>query len=534
MDNIAYIHYLYIMWVKSLSTKSVKKTKATEIKERMAKNGIVKQDHRKPELSIEAQQNQLAVILEQLEERKKKFSICDTKLDKIPQQKQLLEQMIEESEKSADDRLRFTLYYGWNGAGKSACGAYITVLKALWRSTKKYGLPYIGSKKVLWIVTKSGSNVKSTIMPYLLGEGSITRIPPEEILGNPKMDNGILKSIELKNWAKIIINTYDQGAEALQGSNPDWIWLDEEPRDESVVAEIFVRTRVKECEMLVTMTPLSGLTPIYEWFINQQSEKVRSKSRVYLVSSLDNPFTDHTWAEGLTEEQYRLRVLGSFENPTGLVYSSFHRRINVVPHFDPEDMGDDLRYYRAIDFGTSHPTAMVFAVQDTDDNIYIYDEIYRANTLLKDIVKEINEKSKWVSFLSTIRDTAAKREGTELAELGIRTTPADKHSRGENDMSNRRTGIMLVNQLFHDKKLFISDKCKNLIRELESHYYKEGGNKDGEVIKLNDDALDAMRYMIFSLRKNNTKTTSYMEAKSKEAIRQDNGIRNGSGKFCNF
>jgi hypothetical protein len=47
----------------------------------------------------------------------------------------------------------------------------------------------------------------------------------------------------------------------------------------------------------------------------------------------------------------------------------------VVGHFDPKDMGDNVKYYRAIDFGTSHPTGVVFLAQDGDDNLYIYDEI---------------------------------------------------------------------------------------------------------------------------------------------------------------
>lgn len=57
--------------------------------------------------------------------------------------------------------------------------------------------------------------------------------------------------------------------------------------------------------------------------------------------------------------------------------------------------------------------------------------------------------------------------------------------------------------MFADKKLFISSNCVNLIKELESHYYKEGGKRDGEVNKVNDDLLDALRYLIFNIKKNN-------------------------------
>lgn len=204
--------------------------------------------------------------------------------------------------------------------------------------------------------------------------------------------------------------------------------MDEETVNEDVFTEIIARTRRVECELLCTMTPLSGLTRTYDFFLNQGSDKVRSASKVYVVSSLDNPFTDKTWAEGLTEDEYRLRVLGSFESPTGLVYSSFHRTRCVVPHFNPKELGNP-RYYRSIDFGVSHPTGVIFIAQDEDDNLYVYDEIYKSNTLIADIAKEIKEKSGLTNFEYTLRDSAAKREGIELATYGIKTLPADKHSK---------------------------------------------------------------------------------------------------------
>lgn len=79
------------------------------------------------------------------------------------------------------ERERFRLYWGGNGSGKTAIAMYVTTLLALGEDTKKYNLPYLGKKKNVWVLTQAGSNVQSVIEPYLLGEGSITRIPPDEI-----------------------------------------------------------------------------------------------------------------------------------------------------------------------------------------------------------------------------------------------------------------------------------------------------------------------------------------------------------------
>lgn len=460
--------------------------------------------------------NEMGALLKQLEDRRKQYWILDAKMNRIKWQTELFQDIIDRLNLPIGERFRFYLYYGGNGAWKSFVGAYLTVLMALWYDTKKYNLPFIGSKKNIWICTKSGSNVKSTIAPYLLGDYSKTRIPPEEI-EKITQDNGILKAIKLKNWCEIHIKTYDQGQENVQGGNPDWMWLDEEPTNEDVWSELKARTRKIECEMVITMTPLNGLTWIYDFFFNVDNVELSKRCKIYRVSSLDNPYTDKTWTLWMTEEEYRLRVDGSFESPTWLVYSSFSRTRNVVNHFHPREMGDNIKYYKAIDFGTSHPTWVVFVAQDIDDNIYVFDEIRLANTELKEIVGEITSKSRWFDFEFFIRDSAAKREWLEFEkQFGIHTIPADKRSKGANDMSNRRTGILMLNTLFKDGKLLISDKCQRLIKELETHYYKEGGRKDGEVIKENDDLIDALRYCIFMIKKNQTTKSRYVIDKFKK------------------
>lgn len=458
------------------------------------------------ETNIESQESELKQLLGYLEERTKSYAILDTSMDKIPKQKELFNDFKTRLDTSIAERIRFYLYYGGNGSWKTAAGAYITSLLAIWNDCAKYGLPFIWSKKNIWIGTKSGSNVKSVIHPYLLGDYSIARIPPE-LIEKPNMDNGILKWIILKNGCHIHIKTYDQWSENLQGGNPDWIWLDEEPVNEDVWDELVARTRNPKCEMLVTMTPLSWLTKVYSFFFEQNSETLANKSKIYRVSSIDNPFTDKTWTLGMEDEKYRLRVEWSFENPTWLVYSSFMRSRNIVPHFDPKLLWknwDWVKYYRAIDFGTSHPTAIVWVAQDIDDNLYVFDEYEESNTLISDIVTEMRRKSIGYEFEYTVRDSAAKREWLEIAKLWVVTMAADKYSKGANDMSNRRAWILMINEMMGQSKLLISWNCKKLIRQLETHYYKEWGKRDWEVNKENDDLLDALRYLVFMIKKNNS------------------------------
>lgn len=440
-------------------------------------------------------------LLDEIVVRKRDYSITEFNYGQNPRkhfiekQKELVEDYITREKNWYWQRYR--LYYGWNGAAKTASWAYVTVCKALWYSTSKYNLPFLWTKKNIIIGTKSGANVKGVIAPYLIGDSSITRIPPDEI-EKITMDNQILKSIVLKNGCKILIYTYDQGSENWQGGNPDFIWLDEEPTDADIFTEALARTRTSDCEMLITMTPLSWLTRVYEYFFENPDPQFDRYAKIYRVNSMDNPFTDKTWAKWLSDQEYRLRVEWVFDAPTWLVYNEFNRHLHVIPYFKPN--ANDFTFYCGVDFGVSHPTGIAFVAVDRDDNFYIFDEFCKSNALLEEIADFIREGDKKYWFKAIVRDSASKREWLELERrFGIRTTPADKHSKGSGDMSNRKTGILLINNEFHNSKILIGDNCPIIVRELSTHYYKDSA-RDWEVIKDNDQILDWFRYIATYIR----------------------------------
>lgn len=194
------------------------------------------------------------------------------------------------------------------------------------------------------------------------------------------------------------------------------MWLDEEPTDGDVFMEANARMRKLECQMLVTMTPLSGITRVAEYLVNTEDEGLRNKVMVKRVSSMDNPFTDKSWTLGLTDEERRLRVDGTFENPTGLVYSCFHRDTCVMdsglihPHLG-------CKYYAGVDFGVSHPTAVVFVVEDQYGYMQVYKEWRKSNASLSEIAQVISREDALVHLQYVVRDSASAREGLELDRL---------------------------------------------------------------------------------------------------------------------
>ena len=434
-------------------------------------------------------QQEIEILYNKILERKKNYWIIDF----VPHEKQQL--LIDAISKLHNVEGNLLPVYTWllfqwgNWAWKTAIALYIAVLFALWNLTKEYNLPYIGSKKKIFIWTESGENLKNSIMPYLTWEFSNIRIPPEAIK-KINQDNWIVKRITLHNWCIINFFTYDQGRKRIQGTNGDLYLLDEEPVDTAIFTEALARTRNKWVQMLLSFTPLSGYTASYEYFYEQESEKIRERSYVQLVNSNDNHHADHTWADWLTPQERKMRLEWLFTPPSGLVYPNFNRDKHTLPYFDPKELGN-VRFYAGLDFWVSHPMAFTPIAVDEDENLYIFDLIYESELLIKDLAKKIREMEAkyWIEFEYIIADSAGKRERTELKNYWIDTVAADKWSKGENWDSNRRAWIMKVNQLLHDGKIYIADHLKEAIKEFENHHYKDWWKKDWQVEKIQDDFL---------------------------------------------
>lgn len=470
---------------------------------------------KKKELS-QAEKRELIQMMEAYEERQKIYWITRTLLQ--PHQSQLIPSIVEtiRIDKKSVPKYKFILFQGWNWSWKSFTWLYATSLLAIWDECRKYKLPYIWKRRLIWIVTKSSSNVTWVIEPYLLWDYSWARIPPE-LISKVVRDNSILKRIILKNWTNIEIRTYDQWRERLQGWNPDFILVDEEPTDKWVWEELMVRARNPLAQIVLTMTPLSWLTPVYEFFYEWQVEEWEiDRRKIFVVSSLENKFADHSWLMFLSEQDRLMRIYWAFVPPEWIVYSSFIRSKHMVSHFNPKDLWD-VKYYWWIDFWVTHPTGFVLVAVDWDWNHYAFDGFLKSNMLLSDIASSIRWliSKYWIELEYIVWDSAAKRERTELAKLWIRTKPADKWSKWENGESNRKSSILKINQLFASWKLYISDTLKDsLVKELEQHSYKKS-SKDWEVIKEWDDILDALRYLIWSVKTDKIKTTTQIKFENK-------------------
>lgn len=106
-----------------------------------------------------------------------------------------------------------------------------------------------------------------------------TGLIPLSALGKPTPARGIANlydEIMVKHvaggWSRLQLRSYDQGRRIFQGTEQDVVWLDEEvPKD--VYDEALVRTMTTKGIVMMTFTPLSGLTELVMSFLETRSNQ---------------------------------------------------------------------------------------------------------------------------------------------------------------------------------------------------------------------------------------------------------------------
>jgi phage terminase large subunit len=274
-------------------------------------------------------------------------------------------------------------------------------------------------------------------------------------------------------------------------------WLDEEhPQD--IFEELLLRCADTPYggKLILTMTPLKGMTWPHEYFVEKELDGF---GRI-TISGLDNPFVSSVKlrraTQHLSKASQESRLHGRFTLQTGLVYSEFRNDIHVV---EPVPIKEDWLIYRGVDFGVRHPFAVVWVAHDQNKNqLHVFREyLATEKTTIENgqMVHALSIKDNPVEWTSA--DPESRDGRLILARYcNIPNKPAPKHM-------GVIAGIEEVKKWLQVNAdgapgIVIHSCCKKLIKEIRSYRWKPDQKKD-TVIKANDHALDALRYVCMTL-----------------------------------
>ena len=214
--------------------------------------------------------------------------------------------------------------------------------------------------------------------------------------------------------------------------------------------------------------------------------------KYFHFTSYDNPCIPHSEIDlkkaEITADRFAQEYLGEFKKTEGLVYKDFSREKCVIKEL-PEDF-ETLYTFGGVDWGHTHPCAVITIKKDYSGNYYITDEFYKTGKTESEIVDTVVS----CRFNKVFPDpeNASGIEALKRASVNIRTVNKNKGSVA--------SGISKVQEMLKQGRLFVLSHCTNVITEFESYSYAdEKGRIPGEnPLKENDDAMDAIRYVIMS------------------------------------
>lgn len=222
--------------------------------------------------------------------------------------------------------------------------------------------------------------------------------------------------------------------------------------------------------------PADFVSWVYEMADNPKYKKIHSTYE-HNITNLSQMQIDTIESYKNLPDDFMWKVYGLGERGAAkeIIYTKW-----ILTDELPE--GGDTFY--GLDFGYVHPLALVKVVHYEGAN-YVKQLLYKSGLTPSEMIKEVKDHIH--DRKPVYCDAAEPKSIEELYRGGINAMPANKEV---------WPGILKVKSY----PLFVHKDSRDTIRELQSYKWKKDKNDSviDEPVKENDDAMDAMRYAIFT------------------------------------
>lgn len=307
----------------------------------------------------------------------------------------------------------------------------------------------------------------------------------------------------------------ESSQDLVQGLTLTCVFLDEVAlMPESFYNQITARLSKDGAKMWTSSNPSSP----YHWFYTKVLKRLRELNGVYLHFTMeDNPSLSEEVKERYRKMYYGVwksrYILGKWVTADGLIYDCFDDKLNVidnslVPYENIE------KFVIGVDYGTSNATGFLLCGRTQNGIFYICKEYYFAGREEAEAEGNYEARKTDLEYTEDMRSFIGESyNDTQLTYRDIRIVldPAANsfkvqmrrfHMKTKNANNSVLDGIRTVSSLIFQRRLLISDNCKNLIKEIHTYSWDtkktETSGKDTP-LKKDDHLCDAMRYAIMEL-----------------------------------
>lgn len=401
---------------------------------------------------------------------------------------------------------RERLFMAGNQLGKTVAGAAEVAMHL----TGRYPADWDGKRyenPPIWLAgSESYELTRDGVQRLLVGppdredEWGTGYIPGDAIVSRTRRMgvSNALDSITVRHvsggQSSLLFKAYEQGRGKWQANTVDGVWFDEEP-PEDVYIEGITRTNATKGIIMVTFTPLMGMSNVVARYMMEESA-----DRIVTTMTIDD-------AEHYTPEE-RARIIASYPPHereartkgipslgSGLIFPVVEEEIVVQPFAIPAIWPQ----IGGMDFGYDHPFGAARLAWDRDnDTIYVIANYRKREATPVIHAAALKPWGDWIPW-AWPHDGLQHDKGSgdqlkaQYEAQGLNMLP--ERAEWEEGGNGVEAGIaeMLDRMLTGRWKVFTT--CTEWLEERRLYH-----RKDGKIVKERDDVISASRYALMMLR----------------------------------
>jgi phage terminase large subunit-like protein len=299
------------------------------------------------------------------------------------------------------------------------------------------------------------------------------------------------------------MKTYEQGWQKWQGSAPHVVWMDEEPDDYKIFSEAQTRILTSRGVVLVTFTPLSGMTDLVEHFMTG-GDGIYIKGATWDDAPHLSKEDKDRLASSYRSHEREARTKGIPMMGEGAIFQVSDDEITVSPFEIPEN------WYRikGCDFGFNHCAAGAELAWDRDkDIVYVIDCYRKAGELAPYHAAWFNKANRLIPVawphdgMNTEKSGGQKIKDT-YASYGVnmlaKSARYPRSAGDEHDKGGSQPQWPIIDEMrdrMNNGRFKVFSTLNDWFEEKRSYHIK-----DDKIINRRDDILKATMYALMMKR----------------------------------
>lgn len=387
-------------------------------------------------------------------------------------------------------RKRIRLACAGNQSGKTTMGAAETALLALGEHPfKNVRVP---NKSIIVTAKSHKDGIEDEIVPKL-----------KEVIGSKDVEKwgkdkqGRISTIFWRSGSITHLMSAEQDDVAFESKTTDFIWVDEPVRRSIYVA--LRRGLMKSGGMIyITATPLEEPWMYEEIYL--KGEQGHEHIEIFEGSTDENTTIKKEerdlFFDSLTKDEVEARRFGKFKHMTGRVFKNYEQNVHRIENFA---VPQHWPVWASIDPHPRKPHAVLWMTIAPNGLKYFCNEIFRCCSI-DELADEINYINEQYNMVDIVIDTSAQQDDWRKQSAREMLTGKGVFTRLAQKKNVKKSGIILLNQLFKSNQLYVFDNCVRLHKELSLQIYKNNKRDPNNVLeepmKQLDDQTDNARYIL--------------------------------------